>query len=66
MPRQVLTPEQRASDRLLRRLGWRHLPKRGKGSHRLYRHPDGNVVTVGIRDRIGTVRARIDGRDSRG
>ena len=33
-------------DRFLRRLGFERLPRRGKGSHTRYRHPDGRTATL--------------------
>ena len=36
----------REIDRFLRRLGFERLPRRGKGSHTRYRHPDGRTATL--------------------
>ncbi len=43
---------QRAEKRL-RELGLELLPRRGKGSHRIYRHADGRVVVVS--DKAGII-----------
>ena len=36
----------RKFDRFLRRQGFEVIPRRGKGSHVYYRHPDGRTTTV--------------------
>ncbi len=36
----------RKLDRILRQLGFEVIPRRGKGSHVYYRHPDGRATTV--------------------
>lgn len=47
-----MTREQRAAHRLLTRAGWVEQPRRGKGSHRVYQHPDGRTAVVGLRNDI--------------
>ena len=43
----------RIVEQRLRKLGFELLPNRGKGSHRIYRHPDGRFVVVSDHD--GTI-----------